>query len=493
MTARPLIVYLANLYDTTITSPANGDAVTYDSATGKWKNAPGGSLTAVGDITITSDSDASGAGDVVIKVGTAERARYPVGASLQVREPSTTASWLKLMDTGGTATPVEFQNIASAGSIAPALMLRPTNGGGPTKEAWQAFCVDTSASIPCRDLVLACKQLSNGTASDPDSIYGSYNGATTATPSSWGFGFAQPTADYRLHVLAGSGDLTQGAFAIHTNISQTGKPFVIYGGVATSSTPQFFVGANFALMHRASPPNRTVADGVLNSTTTVTSATAAFTSDDLGSYITGTGIASGTYIAGVTNATTVTLSAAATATASGVSLTVIVPQTTFQTNGNNPLFQINPGSGGTGGALGSTAQGFSLGPGAPAVPTTTLDIGTLGTNNAGIRVRTASQGGILLQANGASAAVTFQTTNASTLNIGTNATQAILITTAQSVLLGKVTITTTATDGFPYIPAAAGTPTGVPTTQAGFAPLYYDTTAHKIWVYDGGWKGVVVA
>lgn len=67
---------------------------------------------------------------------------------------------------------------------------------------------------------------------------------------------------------------------------------------------------------------RTVADGVLNSSTTVTSATAAFTSSDVGAGITGTGIPGSTTIASVTNATTVVISASATATSSGVSLTV---------------------------------------------------------------------------------------------------------------------------------------------------------------------------
>jgi hypothetical protein len=67
---------------------------------------------------------------------------------------------------------------------------------------------------------------------------------------------------------------------------------------------------------------RSVADGVLNSTTTVTSATAAFVAGDVGSYITGTGIPAGATIASVTNGTTVIISVAATATASGVSLTI---------------------------------------------------------------------------------------------------------------------------------------------------------------------------
>ena len=61
---------------------------------------------------------------------------------------------------------------------------------------------------------------------------------------------------------------------------------------------------------------------MLNSSTTVTSATAAFTSADVGSFITGAGIPAGATITVVTNATTVTISAAATATATGVTITI---------------------------------------------------------------------------------------------------------------------------------------------------------------------------
>lgn len=67
---------------------------------------------------------------------------------------------------------------------------------------------------------------------------------------------------------------------------------------------------------------RSVADGVTNTTTTVTSATAAFTASDVGATIVGTGIPALATIASVTNATTVIISAAATASASGVSLTI---------------------------------------------------------------------------------------------------------------------------------------------------------------------------
>ena len=58
-------------------------------------------------------------------------------------------------------------------------------------------------------------------------------------------------------------------------------------------------------------------------------------------------------------------------------------------------------------------------------------------------------------------------------------------------------LATTATGGFVTIPTCAGTPTGVPANiLTGNAPMVYDTTGFKLWIYDTGaaaWKGVVVA
>lgn len=73
---------------------------------------------------------------------------------------------------------------------------------------------------------------------------------------------------------------------------------------------------------------RTVADGVTtNTSTTVTSATAAFVQDDVGKPISGTGIPAGAYLASVESGTSATLSAAATASGTGVTFTVGVALT----------------------------------------------------------------------------------------------------------------------------------------------------------------------
>jgi len=76
------------------------------------------------------------------------------------------------------------------------------------------------------------------------------------------------------------------------------------------------------LMAKTENLYRTVADGVTNSTTTVTSATAAFTKGDIGQIISGSGIPAGTTIVSITSATSIVISAAATATATGVTIVV---------------------------------------------------------------------------------------------------------------------------------------------------------------------------
>ena len=80
---------------------------------------------------------------------------------------------------------------------------------------------------------------------------------------------------------------------------------------------------------------RTVADGVTtNTSTTITSATAVFSEDDVDKPISGTGIPANTTIAAVASATSATLSAAATATATGVTFTLGLALTspTFASN-----------------------------------------------------------------------------------------------------------------------------------------------------------------
>lgn len=60
---------------------------------------------------------------------------------------------------------------------------------------------------------------------------------------------------------------------------------------------------------------------------------------------------------------------------------------------------------------------------------------------------------------------------------------------AGNVIVGTAAIATTATDGFLYVPTCAGTPTGVPTTYTGRAPIVIDSTNNKLYFYSGGaWR-----
>lgn len=84
-----------------------------------------------------------------------------------------------------------------------------------------------------------------------------------------------------------------------------------------------FLSVNLALDSKAMHITRTVSDGATtNSSPTLTSASGAFTANDVGAPISGTGIPANTTIAAVVSSTSVTLSANATATGTGVSVTI---------------------------------------------------------------------------------------------------------------------------------------------------------------------------
>jgi hypothetical protein len=74
------------------------------------------------------------------------------------------------------------------------------------------------------------------------------------------------------------------------------------------------------------------------------------------------------------------------------------------------------------------------------------------------------------------------------LNFGTNNTLRMVITALGSMQLGAGAVTTTATDGFPYIPTCAGTPTGIPTSLTGMGAIVLDTTNNVLYFYNSGWK-----
>ena len=78
----------------------------------------------------------------------------------------------------------------------------------------------------------------------------------------------------------------------------------------------------------------------------------------------------------------------------------------------------------------------------------------------------------------------------STQSGGTALTQKMRISGLGNVVLGaESALSTSATDGFAYIPTCAGTPTGVPTAYTGKVAMVYDTTNNKFYIYNGRWNG----
>lgn len=124
-----------------------------------------------------------------------------------------------------------------------------------------------------------------------------------------------------------------------------------------------FLGVSLSMDSKAMHITRTVADGVTTiSTPNFTSATAAFTANDVGVPITATGIPAATTILSVTSATDVVLSANASATGSSLATTIGSPYVTPTYPSNATLYSstANP-------QLSNIVLGGSL-----TVPTTTV-------------------------------------------------------------------------------------------------------------------------
>lgn len=81
------------------------------------------------------------------------------------------------------------------------------------------------------------------------------------------------------------------------------------------------------------------------------------------------------------------------------------------------------------------------------------------------------------------------------VNLGDSSSPAAVSVQKGSLIAsnGGAGLAAAATDGFVYLPVVAGPPTGIPTAHAGGVAACYDSVNHKVCVYDGGWKGTVVA
>jgi hypothetical protein len=128
-----------------------------------------------------------------------------------------------------------------------------------------------------------------------------------------------------------AGSLFSGT-ALSFAAASAGNPSTQNSNVAATVTnmPASTWAGNTITDSKSTP--RSVADGVDNGTTTITSATASFLSTDVGAIVTGTDMPTNNVIASVTNSTTAVLAQAATGSGSSRSWTInrlSSPQTTF--------------------------------------------------------------------------------------------------------------------------------------------------------------------
>lgn len=73
------------------------------------------------------------------------------------------------------------------------------------------------------------------------------------------------------------------------------------------------------------------------------------------------------------------------------------------------------------------------------------------------------------------------------LNMWNNNTLALTMTTSADIVIGSGSAqSTSTTGGFLIIPSCAGAPTGTPTNAASGIPMIYDTTDHRLYIYEGG-------
>lgn len=80
------------------------------------------------------------------------------------------------------------------------------------------------------------------------------------------------------------------------------------------------------------------------------------------------------------------------------------------------------------------------------------------------------------------------------LQIGNFGNTALQFDINGNVILGNAgALATNASNGFSYMPSGAGPPTGTPTAVTGKVPFYYDSTNNKLYLYNGGWKGVTLS
>ena len=217
--------------------------------------------------------------------------------------------------------------------------------------------------------------------------------------------------------------------------------------------------------------NGTSAPSWLTLATVATSGSASsITIGTLGSAYGGTGVNNGSNT--LTLGGSVTYSGAHTVTWTTTGTTAV----TLPTSGTllSTAAVITTAQGGTGLNLGASAAGQVLYTANVGV------IGTTGISTFGISLIAATA----LPSVGTAGQIVYN--GASSLT----SSSAITVDSNSNVIVGTGSLSTSATNGFLYLPTMAGTPTGTPTSYSGRTPIIIDTSNNSLYFYNSGWQQV---
>jgi hypothetical protein len=214
-----------------------------------------------------------------------------------------------------------------------------TAGGEPLVGGVTNTVSGTQANLNGKSNIIVAGAKCDGSTNDCTAIQSAINALPTISGIHYGAVELPASANACMLktpscLVAPRGVTLQGASGKASTLSYTpssGSAFIYEDNTGGGALANVVQGGmrGITLNGNGIPPERTFTDGVENSTATLTSATAAFVSTDVGRPIVGANIPALATIASVTNSTTIVMSAAATAAASGVTVTLLGPTGIF--------------------------------------------------------------------------------------------------------------------------------------------------------------------
>jgi len=473
----------------TITGGAGGNATT---GSGTLQGGAGGGVTIQGG-TGGSGTIGGNGGLITIVGGNAQNVAGSAGGSVQIiaRQGSSTGSGgaggaltLNAGAAGGDDTVARaggLVSIAAGGSkgntAGGSMSLTPGSAGqnlatgtasGPASGAF-TISISTGGTAPNADVA------STGGAGGTFTIQGGTGGAASVAGTGTNTGGVGYTTNWTL----GTGGAANGATS-GTNTGGSGGGFNLTGGTggaASNGSGNMVGGTGGALTFTGGTGGVGTTSGGNGGAVTLQGGVAAAMVGAAGGAVSITGrTGSSTGSGGAGGAVAISSGAAGgndTVSRAGGAITITSGASKGDSVGS--AITLTSGAGGLGtGATGAIGGAVTLQAGAGGANATTSGAG----GDVNIRAGVGGSSGSA----GSGGAIILQTATTTSL------ANRLTIDAKGNVVLGTGALSTSATDGFIYVPASAGTPTGVPTSYSGRAATEYDTTNNKLCSYNGAWK-----